>query len=248
MQNHCTNGQLSFFLKCIQQFICSQGGIKLILKTAPSCYDPKEHMQLDHVYSLSGFYTSNRIQNQHIHVSTERFDNLITKAEKRRLKKSISGGISAGVQCAAAGKYVYEFLRSHYVARGYQIPVSWCEFEVLIQKFPFDFVLFTASLADETVAAVVMVHVNPSVLYLFLSAYSPEFQSHSPVVLLMKKVYEYCQDQQISILDLGTSLDSKGNIKPSLSRFKKNIGALDSQKLTYEWTVNDPRVKFMSQT
>ena len=49
----------------------------------------------------------------------------------------------------------------------------------------------------------------------------------------MRKIYEYCQEEKVKILDLGISLDHLGKEKPSLIRFKKNIGGIPSEKITY---------------
>jgi hypothetical protein len=51
--------------------------------------------------------------------------------------------------------------------------------------------------------------------------------------MLTKGLYDYCAVNQIKILDLGVSLDSDGNYKPSLARFKQNLGADLSEKIIF---------------
>ncbi|MCF2488241.1 hypothetical protein L0659_08700 [Dyadobacter sp. CY347] len=78
------------------------------------------------------------------------------------------------------------------------------------------------------------VRVNDQILYNFLSGDLPEYRVYSPVVMLMDCVYQYCQREKIRMLDLGISLDENGVYKPSLGRFKRNIGGQECLKMTYE--------------
>ncbi len=78
------------------------------------------------------------------------------------------------------------------------------------------------------------VRVRDDILYTFLPASNPAYHAYSPLVLLMDGLFEYCQQQQIRLLDLGVSLDGNHQPKPSLLRFKRNLGALESPKVCFE--------------
>ncbi len=54
------------------------------------------------------------------------------------------------------------------------------------------------------------------------------------MVLLNSYLYEYAQSEGIVLIDLGVSLDHTGREKASLMRFKENLGAERSEKVTYE--------------
>ena len=54
------------------------------------------------------------------------------------------------------------------------------------------------------------------------------------MVLLNGYLYEYAQSAGIELIDLGVSLDHQGTEKASMMRFKENLGAEKSEKVTYE--------------
>jgi hypothetical protein len=54
------------------------------------------------------------------------------------------------------------------------------------------------------------------------------------MVMLINHLYQYSQHEGINVLDLGSSLDANQQLKPSLARFKQNMGAVPSPKLTFE--------------
>jgi hypothetical protein len=57
------------------------------------------------------------------------------------------------------------------------------------------------------------------------------------MVLLTDGLWTYCQQQRIELLDLGVSLNSDRTPKPSLTQFKRNLGAQTSAKTTVERTL-----------
>ena len=54
----------------------------------------------------------------------------------------------------------------------------------------------------------------------------------SPVVILSSGIYDYCSDERISLLDVGTST-MNGFPDPGLLRFKRALGFKESIKLAY---------------
>ncbi len=80
----------------------------------------------------------------------------------------------------------------------------------------------------------VTVRVCEDVLYNFLPADLSSYKSFSPLVYLTEAIYNYCQEKQIAILDMGLSLDLHGNEKPGLLKFKKNLGGEESVRLIYQ--------------
>ncbi|MCF2516642.1 GNAT family N-acetyltransferase [Dyadobacter sp. CY351] len=103
-------------------------------------------------------------------------------------------------------------------------------------KFPEAYQIFKVVDQEKIIALTMTVRVNDHILYNFLCGDLPEYRVYSPVVMLMDRVYQHCQRENIRILDLGISLDGNGVHKPSLSRFKKNIGGKECLKMTYEIT------------
>ena len=51
--------------------------------------------------------------------------------------------------------------------------------------------------------------------------------------MLVGKIYEYCQQNGIAVLDLGISSEN-GILNEGLFNFKKNLGSETSNKSTYQ--------------
>ena len=51
-----------------------------------------------------------------------------------------------------------------------------------------------------------------------------------------EKIYEYCQEQSVRIMDLGTSPRRDGQFVTGLMRFKSGLGAVASSKYTFTKT------------
>ncbi|MCE6992723.1 GNAT family N-acetyltransferase [Dyadobacter sp. CY323] len=128
---------------------------------------------------------------------------------------------------------IYLFLRNCLNQKGYSLSLSQAEFQVLKNRFPDDFPVFSAMDGDKVVALIATVRVARNILYVFISGYLPEYSSFSPIVLLTKEIYGFCQRNGIAILDLGTSLDHHGQQKPELLKFKKFLGGHVCTKVTY---------------
>jgi hypothetical protein len=99
-----------------------------------------------------------------------------------------------------------------------------------LEVFPNHFRVFCVKDADTIASLTLAVRVGEKVLYNFCPADNLAYRTFSPSVLLNKGLYEYTKNEGVTILDLGVSVDAKGFPKPSLSRFKHNLGAKDSEK------------------
>ena len=86
---------------------------------------------------------------------------------------------------------------------------------------------------QKIIALTLTVNVAEGILYNFCPADDLAYRTFSPAVLLTKGLYEYCQKKKIKCLDLGVSIDSEGQSKPDLLRFKKNLGAVNSEKRVF---------------
>ena len=60
-----------------------------------------------------------------------------------------------------------------------------------------------------------------------------ETRGKSPVVLLVKGIYNYAGSRGFQILDLGIS-SVESRLNNGLYTFKKNLGALESERVTWE--------------
>ena len=220
-------------LECIKHWISLRKGKTLTVKTAPRCYNPYSHTTLHDCYLNTGFYPIRTLANHYIPVSHTAFQCIIKPSEKRRLRKSKTAGLSAVLNSTVSTAEAYSFLKQCRECNGYSLSISLFQLEILRLTFPDKFLIFTVFDETKIVALTVAVFAGDQILYLFLSAYLQAYSTYSPHVLLVEKIYEYCQQHDINILDLGISLDSQNAHKDSLSRFKENIGGKECEKVTY---------------
>lgn len=235
----CQEQELVFFLNCIREWITFHSGKRLVIKTAPCCYEPLLHDLLHNIYLSTKLVVSHTSLNSHIAVRTNAFAAQIRPAEKRRLRKARNAGMEAKLDNDLPPASVYAFLEKCRLKKSYRMSLSLFQITLLREKFPEKYQVFTVMNGSQIIALTLTVRVNESILYNFLCGDLQEYRVYSPVVLLLECVYKFCQQQKIKILDLGISLDQNGFHKPSLIRFKRNIGGQDSVKLTYETSFQD---------
>lgn len=229
----CRIDHLMFFLKCVREWIVRNGGNKLTIKTAPSCYDPVAHELCHRSYLAAGFFPNHTYSNHYIPITHAGFEQIIEPAERRRLAKGKRSGLYIRMKTGPCDTQTTLTLGECYRAHGYKLPVTPERIEAIISCSPEKYLSLTAWFEGRPVAAALMVRVNDTVLYHFLSGFLPEFRSLSPSVMLFEAAYQFGRDNGAKILDLGISIDHFGNEKPALARFKKRIGGIECLKISY---------------
>lgn len=121
-----------------------------------------------------------------------------------------------------------------YAMQGYKLPVTPEGIAHIARCAPDNYLSLVTWNREQPVAAALMVRVSDTVLYHFLSGFLPEFGALSPSLMLFEAAYQFGRDNRVQILDLGISLDHLGYEKPALAGFKKRIGGIGCDKVTYE--------------
>ncbi|MDR6194232.1 hypothetical protein [Siphonobacter sp. SORGH_AS_0500] len=103
-----------------------------------------------------------------------------------------------------------------------------------VTQLPNVFQVFTARFQGKLAALVVTVRINERILYTLYPADAAEFLDLSPLILVNAGLYQYCLTNQYQILDLGISTEN-GVRNEGLIRFKKNLGAITSEKHSYQF-------------
>jgi hypothetical protein len=230
----CSGKEMTCFLQWVKNYASDNMCKRLTIKSPPACYNPQKHEQAHRSYTNTGFSPVSTLINYYIPVNKTDFSSLIGKSEVRRLRKSERAGFQARLDVQTTPNSIYEFIHINRSKIGYPISISSAELQTLTQNFPENFLTFTATEQEKLIALIVAVRVTPHVLYVFLSCFDRDYSTFSPIVLVMKRLYEFCQQQGCTILDLGTSLDHHGQHKDSLVRFKQNLGAKECMKVLYQ--------------
>lgn len=76
--------------------------------------------------------------------------------------------------------------------------------------------------------------VDQNVIYVYSLITSPSIDSEEPSLLLWKAIYDFAKRENISTIDMGTSMFPEDGINKNLARYKKNIGGSHYKKYTFE--------------
>ena len=106
------------------------------------------------------------------------------------------------------------------------------QLQTSINAMPEHYLLFGVYDGNKLIAAAVSVRISRDIMYNFYHGDDVSYRSTSPIVMLVAGIYQYCQQKNISILDLGIS-SVEGQINQGLFDFKKNLGCESSNKYTY---------------
>ncbi|WP_374760218.1 GNAT family N-acetyltransferase [Dyadobacter pollutisoli] len=192
------------------------------------------HGLLRNCFEAAAFHRSETFTSHFIPVDSNEFARKICPAERRRLNKCIRTGYSVHSGKCLNLDEAYRFLIHCREQAGYTLPLSLCQMRELAGLFPERMLLFSVFDNAALIALSVTIKVTDDTLYNFLMADLIEYRKYSPVVLLIETIYNFCQRTGVRIIDLGISLDKNGDPKPTLSRFKKNIGGQECEKISYQ--------------
>ncbi|GAB3773412.1 hypothetical protein GCM10028818_14920 [Spirosoma horti] len=211
-----------------------EGAKKLRITSYPQCYAQQQANRL-----MNGLFAHNFDQKSvhptyYLPIGTHSFDSQLVAAERRRLQRCQRTGFRFDRWPSSDATEVVDFIQETRQQKGYPMSVSSSRLTELCQQFPDQFVAFTVTDGSRLAAVTITVRVRHDILYNFLPASHPDYQTSSPMVMLTDGLFCYCQKQTIRLLDLGVSLDANKQPKPGLMRFKRNLGAQESPKSTFE--------------
>lgn len=229
----CSTEELLFLLSCIECTAAGENLTQLIITTRPSCYNTQLHRLLHACYLKNGYVVSTAHLNLHIPVQAASFIQTISTQEVRRLRKCQRAKFEVTKEESVTIEAVYGFIKDSFDRKNYPLSITESQLATLFDQFPDKFLLFAARHEGRFIAMSIAVRVNSKVMYNFLMADLHSYRSFSPGVLLYEKMYNYCQHENITILDQGISVDHHGVVKPDLIRFKKNLGGKESLKIIY---------------
>lgn len=187
-------------------------------------------------YLRAGFHITHPDPNHHITIDEKSFEQRIHAMERRKLHKAIEQGIVFRKEDADAIGKVYAFIQSCREERQQPLNISLEALQKAIETLPNAYKVFTVKAGEELIAVSITILVNGSIAYNFLPASSIEFNPLSPMVFLLKNLYEWCQAKNIKMLDLGIS--AVNNVPQySLIAFKERIGGEAGLKCTYSKSI-----------
>jgi hypothetical protein len=213
--------------------VARQRGLREIrVVSYPFCYAPEASALLTAGFAANGYAVAFTDLNFHIPVTGEPLEGRMHPSERRRLRKCLRAGLHFAEEPTPDLPHLYGFVADCRRRRGFPVTLDYAGFETLFFRFPNQYRVFTVRDAGRLAALAVGVRVSPGILYYFYPADDPAYQAYSPTVLLLAGLYGYAQSHGYGLLDLGIATDA-GRPNPGLIRFKRNMAAEPSLKLTF---------------
>lgn len=227
---------LDMFLNSLIEAVQTNGTLTTLrLVNYPHCYAPEQATRLSVRLPEHGFRLIENNQTFFLPItSCQSFEHNLVPAERRRLRKCREADFQVEHLPSPDIANVVNFLQETRQQQGYPLTLRPEYLADLVQQFPEQFLVFSVNDGPKLAALTVAVRVREDILYNFMPASHPAYRTFSPMVMLTDGLFTYCQQQGIKLLDLGTSLDGNNQSKPSLIRFKRNLGAQESPKFVFE--------------
>jgi hypothetical protein len=234
----CPAKALKLLLKSVALHVKNTNGKQITITSSPEFYNPKQNQKLSSVYLSQQYKRHKTYQNYHIPILDDPFQNRLSRTEKKRLQKCKNAKFTVEILTPFYTKKVYEFIHHCRMQKNHTMTLTYKALKRIWLAPTQHITVFGVFDRQRLIAVSMTARVNRSILYNYLPASLQEYNPYSPTVLLMEKIYEYCQKEKVKLLDLGISVDQFGTENPSLIRFKRNIGGIPSQKITYVKDLN----------
>lgn len=161
------------------------------------------------------------------------FDELVGQGNLKRIKKCIKENFYSSEIALDKISSVYEIISNNRRLKGYPMTLGLDCLEEQVLLFSEKFKLFCVEKEGLMVAAAVTIMLSPCTLYVLYWGDVFEFRSYSPIVLLCREIYSYCQRNNIQYLDIGTStVDKEPNF--GLMDFKSDLGFSPNLKFSMQ--------------
>ena len=233
----CPLEELARFHDRVEQCLVEKGAQRIEVLPHPQAYDPVAFARMVYLLLSNGFRPTQADLTQGLEVTQAAFRSFINHGNVGKLRKAQREGVTASPLPIAKLAEVVALLESSRAAKGYSLSMNMASLEQLSDAFPDRVVLFGASLGDRLIASALCLRVWPQVLYIFYWGHDPDYNSLSPLVSLAEVIYAYCQENDVRLLDLGTStVGSEPNY--GLLQFKRGLGFEESLKLRLTKTIS----------
>jgi len=168
--------------------------------------------------------------NQHINITDWHIQDM-SKGNQKKLRQSISTKMKFKRATLEDVPKCYDILYQNRLAIGVQVTMKLSEIQRAMTDFPHIYRIQYLELHEEVVAMCLTVDIAPKVRYVLYWADNLSFRNYSPITLLCERLIEDSLIEDIQTLDLGISSEG-GSLNEGLHRFKQNLGADSSHKIT----------------
>ncbi|WPP53504.1 GNAT family N-acetyltransferase [Catalinimonas niigatensis] len=222
---------LTYFVNHIKQHLLARNADRIVIRDCIHAYRPEKNTAMPKVMEQTGFSVSDQMINHHILIDEESMALKLGRGKFRRVKECQEAGFVVQKKSIEDIEEIYTFLYQCYASKRRKLSLSLPQLREQVLGMPDCYPLFAVYDQQKMIAASVTVKVNPRILYTFYYAALSEYNYWSPTTFLLYTIYQYCQENSISIMDMGTSLSG------SVAHFKAYMGGVPSSKFTYQYCI-----------
>jgi hypothetical protein len=207
---------------------------RLEIRGYASCYDPTGAATLAEVLGERDYLVA--LCEENYHLATDRtYEAHLHRSERRRLQRCRRAGLVVEQEPPFYVPAAHEFIAACRQERGQSLSLSLARVEELFRAFPRQHFLFSVRKpgTGKWAAMCIAIQVNKRVVYNLYHASPISENDLSPVVLLNEGLHAFASASGAAAVDLGTSMLVDGP-NESLLRFKRNLGAVADQRLTWQ--------------
>ena len=220
------------FLNFAEEELKKAGVEGVYLKNPPRAYSPARLSLLETSLLNQKYIVAEAETGAVISVNETPFSSVICHSEMLRLQQARRAGFDIRRMPNEEVTQVHAFISRSHKEKGYKISISAAELEAIVRRFPGRYPLFAIFDGERLVSACVSIVVKKDILYNFLLNHEKQYNNVSPPLLLLEGIYDYCRENSIRILDLGTSaIAGKPNFP--LLDFKLHLGGVPTTKLSF---------------
>ena len=241
-----TNGFRSTFsdFDCVQGLNCKPFLIEIKqalqqLKIQKCVFKPSpNYLKLNLLDEFKDIFTEHEVLytelNYHLVLNDFDFHQSIHSSKKWRLNKLLKNDFKFEQIQHVDLDLIHHFIKEARERKGFPMTINLSEFVNMTSLFSNRYTFFCVKNGAEMVAVSVCVNLGKGVFYNFYSADHADYTKESPMILLYKGMFDYAKINQYKYFDLGIA-SYLGERNEGLISFKKSIGAIESDKIIFQF-------------
>ncbi|MBR9997766.1 MAG: GNAT family N-acetyltransferase [Cyclobacteriaceae bacterium] len=234
-------GIIGSFVSSMIDFLGERGISKICLKHYPDFYSVSPPDKLITALLFAGFQIKQTDINHALIISEQPFEVSVHAMQRRRILKCASRGYLFQHHENNELEFLFKKIQELRMQKNIPVKITLERLKVLVDRFPDQYHLFSVQDNGRIIAITLMVSVNSTTLYNFLPASDEKYSTSSPMVYLIKNLYEYALSHHYRYIDLGVS-SIKNQPQSGLINFKENLGGVPGIKFLLEKTIESKNV------
>jgi hypothetical protein len=241
------------FFETTLDHLIAAGARCIRVKCAPLSHQPSETAVFTNVLLRHGFALADHELNYDLTVDGRPLIERMGSGNAKRLRKCLREGLVAQPIPLDDYARVYRVIEDNRLRRGFPMTMSAEQIGDMARAFPDRLHLFavvapaTASAPSALCAAAVTIALTESILYVLYWGDAAGMETYSPIALLASSIYDFCQARGFARLDVGTSTVA-GVPNHGLIQFKRNLGFVESLKLSFTWKDAEREISAATRT